>query len=335
MAQGDSPDGCVLAIDVGGTTTRLGLISREGRIVHRLTYPTRPGTLAGFGSSLIHSIGSFLAAHELPPPTAIGIGMRGIIDLDSERYVSGTLFSRAEEYDLVDALTARFRVPVLLGNDVNAAARAEMLWADHGPCFVYLNIGTGIGAAIVDHGHLLRGRSDRAGEISAYTLANEGDPNTGFVLESIASGRGLEHEIRRLGPNYPRTILQSSVVSTESITSKQLHDAYCSGDQLAVTVVKNAASRLAQVLVNIESITGAGCYVLGGGILSDGMWLVNATRSAVRALCASAGLSWNASIELSSLGTNDVGLLGAAALVFGSLPALSVSIETQKEYNNG
>ncbi len=98
---------------------------------------------------------------------------------------------------------AAFGVPVRVANDVKAAATAEARWgalAGSGPA-IYLNLGTGLAAAIVVGGQC-PGRSPRHGGEIGYNLVDPGHvglkPSTRPMLEDTVSGIGLAASGSRL-----------------------------------------------------------------------------------------------------------------------------------------
>ncbi len=85
-------------------------------------------------------------------------------------------------------------VPVRIANDAKAAAQAEARWGAlaHADPAIYLNLGTGLAAAVVAHGQVLAGRNGAAGEIG-YSLRDRTDVGGPEVrLEDMVSGLALQ-----------------------------------------------------------------------------------------------------------------------------------------------
>jgi glucokinase len=95
---------------------------------------------------------------------------------------------------------------IRLATDVKAAAQAEAEWGALAGCDpgIYLNLGTGLAAAIVANGSVLTGRHGAAGEIG-YNL--RGLPDVGLApadrvpLEESVSGKALMREASRILPD--------------------------------------------------------------------------------------------------------------------------------------
>jgi glucokinase len=88
-------------------------------------------------------------------------------------------------------------VPVRLGTDVKAAAAAELRWGALAGCDpgIYLNLGTGLAAAIVAGGRVISGAHGASGEIG-YNLRTAADvwiePAERTILEDVVSGQALQ-----------------------------------------------------------------------------------------------------------------------------------------------
>ena len=98
---------------------------------------------------------------------------------------------------LDSSIRAAFGVPVRVATDVKAAATAEARWgalAGSDPA-IYLNLGTGLAAAIIVGGRVLDGAHGASGEIG-YNLVNAShvglDIGSRPMLEDTVSGMGLE-----------------------------------------------------------------------------------------------------------------------------------------------
>src|SRR6185436_9047773 len=98
---------------------------------------------------------------------ASSILVPGALDQKSEVVVESPNLPGLDHYALKFALESKFRRPVLLGNDANAAAIGEMwLGAARGARnIVCITLGTGVGGGIILDGKLWRGTDGSAGEI--------------------------------------------------------------------------------------------------------------------------------------------------------------------------
>src|ERR1700740_3572494 len=133
----------------------------------------------------------------------IAVGVPGGVDPRTGKVIDANNVPGWREVDMGRALEDAFAVPVFLDNDANMAAIGER-WrgvaqgVDH---FVFIALGTGIGAGIFVDGRICRGRSGFAGELFRMNLEwnrwNEDFLDTGY-LETYVSGKGLAIAGRKL-----------------------------------------------------------------------------------------------------------------------------------------
>lgn len=112
---------------------------------------------------------------EVPLP-GIGVSAIGPMDAVSGVILHPTEFFGIREFPVAELLTGRYRLPVFLNNDMNAAALAEQLYGrgrryDN---FFYLGITNGIGSGIVSGGRLYQDSSGFVGEIGHMSIDYNG-----------------------------------------------------------------------------------------------------------------------------------------------------------------
>jgi predicted NBD/HSP70 family sugar kinase len=193
-------------------------------------------------------------------------------------------------------LHERLGVAVTVENDVNLAALGEgRLGVAHGvDDFAFLSVGTGVGAGLVLHGELQRGRHGAAGELDYVRagLEQELDPCAAALREvakRLARADGAKTTLR--APYEARSVFAAAR----------------GGDAVARAVVAEEARRIALHIVPIAAVTDVGLVVLGGGIGANVELL-----ETVRALLAD-WLAYPPRVEISSLGDGAV-LTGAVAV---------------------
>ncbi|WP_283149350.1 ROK family protein [Silvimonas soli] len=164
----------ILAIDIGGTQIKYGIVADDGAVLHHAQVDT-PATRGGL------YLLDYLCELAAPlvrefAPIGIAVSSLGLIDP-----VTGTILGAAEavpDYAGCSpkaALEAAFKVPVTVENDVNCVALAEG-WqgaAKGVQHFIALTIGTGIGGGIVINGNLYRGARAAAGEWGYMRIAGK------------------------------------------------------------------------------------------------------------------------------------------------------------------
>ncbi|MEU6784459.1 ROK family protein [Nonomuraea angiospora] len=176
----------VLGIDVGGTKVAIGVSTADGPALSaHVRVDTGPDTLAR----------ALAAARALDgTPAAVGFSTCGVIRDGVVRLAPNV--PGWEGLELPRLLQEAYgATPVAIDNDVNAAAAAELRWgALRGVSTgVYLNLGTGLAAALVVDGRVVPGAHGAAGEIG-YLQVTPGEPafaDGRVPLEERVSGGAL------------------------------------------------------------------------------------------------------------------------------------------------
>jgi glucokinase len=188
------------ALDIGGSKVAAAVSDLEGTRLATASVPTQrhqgARDVLGRSIELLRALLSPYATRLAAVGVAtIGVPRAGHIDLAETIGGWGGIALAAEVGDA-------FGVEVAAVNDVKAAARAEARWgalldADPG---LYVNLGTGLGAALVVGGRVLEGAHNAAGEIG-YSLRSMDDVGLTArrTLEDAASGRSFAEDAVRLG----------------------------------------------------------------------------------------------------------------------------------------
>lgn len=261
-----------LGVDLGGTKLKIGESDLEGNLLWTREYPS--GYLGQ--REALNLIESALdkALEERPAdkrPVAIGLGLIGRIDSSTGTWLEID-HDRAEVLPISDSLQKRYGLPCFADNDVRSATKAEILFGrgkDYDN-WIYINVGTGIAAAIVSKKRLITGGHCNAGEVGHSASGIDfhapcacGRPD---CVESVASGSGLDLCARLLAPQYPDTILAIPPVGTR-ISGAEIFSLY-EIDPLCRTLTDNAAKALGNLIMNMVRFCDPELVVLGGGLMS-------------------------------------------------------------------
>jgi predicted NBD/HSP70 family sugar kinase len=249
--------GPILGLDVGGTKIAGLLVDDRDAVLARLTVPTDGRGLADqVIDAALRTLG---AGDRVPFPVAVGIGVPGHVD---GRH--GTLRMAvnldARELPLGEIVRDALGVPCFLEHDARAAA----LWLhqQHGDpqaSLAYLSVGTGISAAVVVAGRLLRGATGLAGEIG-HVVA---DPNGAECrcglrgcLEAVAAGPAVARMAAELG---------LSVTNPAAV-----YDAALDDDPTACAIAETVGQHLARAVRALVLTFGVERVVVGGGMARAG-----------------------------------------------------------------
>jgi glucokinase len=256
--------GAVIAIDLGGTKCHGALADLAGEVLAEDQRPTfAEGSPA---SSLLASIGALrdAAARECLPVRAVSVGIPALVNPDTGLVDAGPNV-HWHGFDLMGLLDAELTEPFSVENDVNLAGLGES-WRGGGlgvSSFVTLSLGTGIGAAIVQDGRVLRGRHNAAGEIG-YLITRpsqlNGLPRAG--LEDLISGAALASRARELAAAAP----ERTRLAPAAITPALIFEAAASGDQVAAALIGELIESVAITITAVTALVDPARVILGGSI---------------------------------------------------------------------
>jgi predicted NBD/HSP70 family sugar kinase len=246
----------VLGLDVGARFVRGAICDLAGEIRARQDVELPVAEAEGAVEAIERLRSSLTEAAGLEPDRidTVVVGVPAVVErgtgaLRVVENVAG-LEGRAFASELQEAL----ELPVTLENDTNLAALGEQ-WqgvARGVDDFVFLSIGTGMGAGVVLGGELHRGRHGAAGEIDFALIAFEGvDPAAPQVSELAADVLGRAED--------PRTIFGAAR----------------EGDEGARAVVAEVARRIALHIAPFCAVADVELVVLGGGIGANGDLLLD------------------------------------------------------------
>ncbi len=292
------------AVDIGGTKIAVAIVDREGILQERTELATAdcaPPGAANQIADLLERLG------QRQKFEGIGIGCTGPIDPVLGVIGDVDLLPGWKGLQLVAELSSRMGVPVAMENDADAAALAEAQhtgWGDTGR-FLYVSIGTGIGAGIVLDGKLYRGTGGSHPELGHHTVDASGPicycGATG-CWESLASGPALAAwvlENAQRGDGIPSQLNGRDVFSLAR-----------DGNPLCLRAVERFARYLGLGLANLATFFCPDHLAVGGGVMdsADFFW-----EQAINVVDSQCGLIPRDRIMIApaALGRN-VALLGAA-----------------------
>ncbi len=310
-----------IGIDIGGTKVAGGVVDEAGRVVVR----TRRGTPDRSKSprvveDTIVGVVEELVAAVTDPVSSVGIGAAGFVSADRGTVAFAPHLSWRDE-PLRERLATRISLPIVVDNDANAACWAEYRFgvAQGESHVVMVNLGTGIGGALLIEGRMIRGRYGITGEFGHMQVVPGGQRcecgNRG-CWEQYASGNALVREARGL-------ILTHSPMATdlaervsgraEDLTGPTVTEAAREGDATAIELIGEIGYWLGTGIANLAAALDPGLFVIGGGVSAAGELLLGPAREQFRRQLPGRGYRPEARIEAAALG-NEAGLIGAADL---------------------
>jgi glucokinase len=318
----ESPLEYAIGIDVGGTTTKFGIVNHRGEISNRGDIVTNQHT----------DINKFIdQLYEELQPAIKEIGgdelIKGIgVGAPNGNYYNGTIEYAPNLHwkgiiPLANLITSKFKKPCTLTNDANAAAVGEMMYgAGRGmKDFIMITLGTGVGSGIVANGHLILGHDGFAGELG-HTIIRPGGRlhwGTGMKgsLETYASATGIAITAKEM---LDERINKESIlrkISHKKIDAKAVFEAAAKGDKIAKEVFKYTGQILGEALANFVMFSSPEAIILFGGVIKAGKLLMDPVKKHMEKNLLPIFQN-KVKLLFSELKESDAAILGASALVW-------------------
>ena len=264
--------GYVAAADIGGTRLRMMLTDLAGNMITDLSLilPADRKDPQAICAQVAEGIRSMCKQSGTPLHKVLHLtaGAPGITNVATGVVLSAPNLDQWSEVPLRHLLTRATGIPCMVENDTNLAALGEC-WrgaASNVQNFVFIALGTGIGAGIVLNGQLHRGAQWSAGEIGYLGVSGKKRPPMRMrdlgQLEEVIGGSGIETEWRcRLQKGNA-----TSHPELAGLRATQIFDLAQQADPLAAGVVLWVAEILAEAIADIALLLNPEVVVLGGGV---------------------------------------------------------------------
>jgi glucokinase len=315
----------VIGVDIGGQTSKLGVVDRSGTVVAQSTIRTDTHTdVKLYVDDLVDALRKLAEQCEGGLDSVRGIGMGA----PNGNYYRGTIeFAPNLKWGmgdqiipLADMVSAKIGLPVKLTNDANAAAVGEKEYgaAKGMKNFIMITLGTGVGSGIVISDDVVYGHDGFAGELGHVTMVRHNGRACGCgrsgCLEAYASAIGVAKTAReRLETTKDETILRE--LPWDKISSKEVAEAAAKGDKVAIDIFNFTGNMLGQAFADFVAFSAPEAIILFGGLTKAGDLLM---KPVVDSLERNLMPLWKGKIKVifSELKESDAAILGASALAW-------------------
>lgn len=294
------------AIDIGGTTIKIGVVAADGAIVDRSEIPTPSD---GDPIPLVDGVAAALkplidAKTDGQTVSRVGVSVAGFLDGAHDSMIHNANLPALSGFPLRRKLAEKLGLACLLEVDSNAAVVAEYRFgAGRGiERLLGVTVGTGFGGGVMIDGELLRFTGQCAGDVGHIIIAPDGRRCTCGArgcIEAMVNARALSE---RAGKRAPRNVI----------------DGARKGDRVALDALAETGWWLGVGLAALSPVFAPTTIVVGGGIGTAGELLLQPTRVSYRAHAAN-GFAERVQILASPLGSL-AGMIGAGSLTLDPLP---------------
>ncbi|MCR4907329.1 MAG: ROK family protein [Lachnospiraceae bacterium] len=236
-----------IAIDIGGTNIKYGVVSQNGEVLSNLEKET---SAFAKGEELLKFLADIVALLRNDETAGIGVATLGAVDEES-----GCVIGMCDNYPVIKGLPLagylkeKTGLPVSVMNDVNTTALGEAgFGAGRGlSTFFCMTLGTGIGGAYVHNGEVISGIHGIAGEIG-YLWSGQGER-----YENLASAKRFSEECRRLGNHEEKALLPA-----------------LNGDPVYAELLERWIRDVALGIADVIYILDPGTFIIGGAVSETG-----------------------------------------------------------------
>ncbi len=277
----------IVGVDLGGTHVRAGRV-RDGKIESSVS---RPISSAASARVVLGEVFGAIDAVLDGGISGIGFCVPSIVDVDTGVVYSVVHIPSWREVPLKKELEHRYGVRSFINNDANAFAVGELHFGKgrgHRN-LVGIVIGTGLGAGVVINGRLYSGTNCGAGEIGNVAYR-------GSTLESWCSGTFLR---------------QASGMDGQAV-----YDRARAGDRAAQELLDSVGTALGDAILIALYAYDPEIVILGGSVSLAYPLFERAVRERLQSYAYPHALR---RLQIACSETNDVALLGAAAIYLNSV----------------
>jgi len=313
-----------MGLDVGGANISAALVDTKGQMYFLRRQSTPPdgeqaqALLIEMGQELVERA----SGGQVTIP-GIGIGFGGPVDYRNQRIRrSHHTGGWAVNLPLAQQIGEVLGLPVRIDNDANTAGLGEALFgAGRGKqSILYINVGTGIGGALINNQEIVHGAHSNAGEIGHCIMQKDGPKcacGQHGCLEALASGTAMARMAHEALERQPVAETKLQDIPRDEITSGLVGEYAIEGDELCISIIAEAAEWLGLAAANACNLWNADAVIIGGGVSSIGEVLMEPLRKAFRSY-AMPPANENTYLYMARLGY-DAGVVGAAALAVTTL----------------
>jgi glucokinase-like ROK family protein len=312
-----------LGLRLGVRTTAVGVADARGGLRAVREIPSAPSDPERGIRDALAQVDQLLEEAEVPRDRlqSVGVAIPGLVSLRS-----GVLELAPnlhwKQVPLRDLMSESLGLPVTVVNDTHACALAEArCGAARGVrSFVWVGIGTGIGAGIVIDGHVFKGHAGFSGEIGHCPIIVDGPEcscGARGCLEAVASGWAISRAAESAVERGETTLLANAGSARDA---RSVAEAARAGDAVAQRILADVGAYIGMGISTLVNLLDPEMIVLGGGVMSAADYIIDAARASMD---QHALRGKNVRIVAGALGDR-VGLVGAL------LSAMDQSVGSQR-----
>jgi glucokinase len=276
-----------VGLEIGGSKLQAGLGTADGELLQLKSdkVPAEPNSeniLAWF-EPVMDELKSWAATND-GVIKGLGIGFGGPVNSKTGRTIKSHQVDGWGDFPIQQWFESRYSIPVVLENDANAAGWGEFKCGigKGSHTFCYMNIGSGIGGALVVDGKLHNGQGFGAFEVGHTRVSDPHHPHVYTKLENICSGWSIERRLQQMVAEAKKGPLWDKCKGkTTEIRCDWLPDAIASGDIITEECLDTVTTVLGLAVSNFITLVHPEVVAIGGGVSLLGGTLMEPLRSKI------------------------------------------------------
>ena len=254
-----------LVLDIGGSSIKYGLLEEDGTVITKDKYKIKNIDLDTLLADVKHVADIFAGEYK-----GIAVSMPGRIDTPNGIAHSGGVFEFIIDIPFAQKINEMTGVPVIIANDANCAARAELdsgalQGCKGGACLI---CGTSIGGALALNGEIWLGSNFAAGEAAWLPLDLRNIRDIAYSDALHAEGMSGE-AVSTMGLMNTYQRLKGEPLQYSASGGAEFFDKYNEGEPEAIQALQLFSQTMAAEIFSIQAMLDLDVYAIGGGISNE------------------------------------------------------------------
>ncbi|MGB9822164.1 ROK family protein [Thermodesulfovibrio sp.] len=249
-----------IGIDIGGTNIKIGIISKDWKIIKICKFPTGSNPM----EIIIDELDSILKEFNV---LGIGAGVAGLVDTEGN-VIEAANIPFFNNYPLGKELKNRYNVEVKIDNDANVATVAEAFFGEGRGVqnFILLTLGTGIGSGLWFNGKIAQFPME-VGHMSINYKGKSCSCGSLGCVELYASARAIKDSLTEKLENGEESYIKELYEGNfYKATSLDIYRVAMEGDPVCRAILKEAGKALGAAIANLINLFRPEKIILTGGL---------------------------------------------------------------------
>lgn len=282
----------VMGIDIGREHVKMVIMDMDASVLESNSFLVEDEKIRdpdAFLKEICIKAEEMLAGFGMEPGRfmGIGIGMPGILDYENGNVVFSPDYNWTD-VPLMQILKQHLSYRIMVENSNRTLALGEYIFgAAKGSEYMFcINLGYGIGGAIINQGKISRGMSGSSGEFGHMVMDPDGplcDCGNNGCLEAIASGNAIaKRMVLELANGKESMVSNGMLANSAKIEAKDVFLAARMGDMLSREIINYAMANLGIAIASCINLLDPDMIILAGGLTKSGDFFMKSLNDTIQ-----------------------------------------------------